>query len=156
MDKVIKILREQMILCSRLSELFNGLDNALKDNSSGGANVTTSVQAIEPLMKDLSNNDIKIQEFLKSVKVSNLRAFVEAQPESIEHNVANGLLMQVGNLQKRLRHQITNVARLLVNSKTFIDYNVNVMTRTVASTTYGPPGANIKNQGGRRIFDANV
>ena len=156
MDKVIKILREQMILCSRLSELFNGLDNALKDNSSGGANVTSSVQAIEPIMKDLSNNDIKIQEFLKSVKVSDLRTFVEKQPESIEHNVANGLLTQIGNLQKRLRHQITNVARLLVNSKTFIDYNVNVMTRAVASTTYGPPGSNMKNQGGRRIFDANV
>ena len=45
MDKIIKMLREQMILCSRLNELFSQLDTALKDNTSG-AGVTSTVRAI--------------------------------------------------------------------------------------------------------------
>ena len=157
MDKAIKLLREQMIICSRLNELFTGLNNALKESRSG-SDVTSSVQSIEPLMKNLSDNDNKIQEFLKSIEVPNLKALIEAQPDGTERNVANSLLNKVWNLQKRLRHQITNVARLLVNSKSFIDYNINVMTQTVASNTYGPMGSNnnLRNVQKRRMFDANV
>ena len=157
MDKAIKLLREQMIICSRLNELFNELNNALKESRSG-SDVTSSVQSIEPLMKNLSDNDNKIQEFLKSIEVPNLKALIEAQPDGTERNVANSLLNKVWNLQKRLRHQITNVARLLVNSKSFIDYNINVMTQTVASNTYGPMGSNnnLRNVQKRRMFDANV
>lgn len=157
MDKAIKLLREQMIICSRLNELFTELNNALKESRSG-SDVTSSVQSIEPLMKNLSDNDNKIKEFLESIKVPSLKALIEAQPGGTERDVANSLLNKVWNLQKRLRHQITNVARLLVNSKSFIDYNINVMTQTVASNTYGPMGSNnnSRNLQKRRMFDANV
>ena len=155
MDKVIKLLREQVILCSRLSELFKNLSEALKTSTSG-TSVTTSVQSIELLMSNLSKNDLNIRELLKSYKISDLKTFVENNSNSIEGNVANNLLIKLGNLQKRIRHQITNVARLLINSKKFIDYNINVMTQTVASTTYGPSNANIGNLQKRRMFDANI
>ena len=155
MDRVIKILKEQMILCTRLNEIFGELSEALK-NGRSGADVTTSVQAIEPLMRDLSKSDLKVQEFLKAANVDNLKNFIESQNESIEKNVANNLLIKVSGLQDRLRHQITNVARLLINSKTFIEYNVNVLTNTVASNIYGPPGNEARNQFNRRMFDANI
>ena len=155
MDKVIKLLREQVILCSRLSELFGNLSDTLK-HSTSGASVTTSVQSIELLMSNLSKNDLNIRELLKSYKITDLKTFVEANSNSIEGNVANNLLIKLGNLQKRIRHQITNVARLLINSKKFIDYNINVMTQTVASTTYGPASANVGNLQKRRMFDANI
>ena len=155
MDKIIKMLREQMILCSRLNELFSQLDTALKDNTSG-AGVTSTVQAIEPLMKELSGSDVKIQTFLKETNSDSLKNFIDSQPESIEHSVADRLLNQVSNLQMKLRHQIIMAASLLVKSKEFIDFNVNVISQTRASTTYGPPGAEIEHQRKIRIFDANV
>lgn len=154
MDKVIKLLREQMILCSRLNEIFNDLNNAFKEARSG-FDVTSSVQKIEPLMRDLSKNDAAISEFLKSVNVDNLSAFVEIQSNGVEKNVANRLLNQVGELQKRLRHQITNAARLMVNSKKFIDYNVNVMAQTVADNIYSS-GRELGQHQKRRVFDANA
>ena len=155
MDKVIKMLREQMILCSRLIELFEKLNTALKENTSG-AGVSSSVQAIEPMMMELSKNDVKVQNFLKTNDVPNIKEFIETQPESIERNVANNLLIKINDLQKRLQHQITNAAALLIKSKTFIDYNLNMMSRTVASNTYGPPGASAGSPIGRRMFDKNV
>ena len=154
MDKVIKLLREQMILCSRLSELFAGLSTALKESHSG-TDVTSSVQSIEPLMLDLSKNDLNIQEFLKSSKVNNIKSFIETQPESVERGVVERLLTQVGNLQNKLRHQITNVAHLLMNSKAFMDFNINVMSQTVANNIYGP-GRDLGQHQKRRVFDANA
>lgn len=154
MDRVIKMLREQMILCSRLSEIFDNLNNAFKEARSG-FDVTSSVQKVEPLMRDLSKNDASISEFLKLVSVENLGAFIEQQPAGVERNVAERLLNQVGSLQKRLRHQITNVARLMVNSKRFIDYNINVMSQTVADDIYGAKRELGQHQR-RRVFDANA
>lgn len=155
MDKVIKILREQMILCRRLIDIFNGLNTAFKNNTSG-LDITSSVQAMEPIMKDLSKNDIKIQEFLKSEKVNDLKTFIESQPDSIERNVADRLINQVSNLQNQLRHKTVMAASLLVNSKAFIDFNLNVITQTRASNTYGPPGTEMEHERKIRIFDANV
>lgn len=154
MEKVIKLLREQMILCSRLSELFAGLSTALKESRSG-TDVTSSVQSIEPLMLDLSKNDLNIQEFLKSSKVNNIKSFIETQPESVERSVVERLLIQVGNLQNKLRHQITNVAHLLMNSKAFMDFNINVMSQTVANNIYSP-GRDLGQHQRRRVFDANA
>ena len=154
MDKVIKLLREQMILCSRLNEIFNDLNTAFKEARSG-FDVTSSVQKIEPLMRDLSKNDSAISEFLKSINVDNLSTFIELQSAGVERNVATRLLNQVVDLQKRLRHQITNAARLMVNSKKFIDYNVNVMTQTVADDIYNS-GRELGQHQRRRVFDANA
>ena len=154
MDKVIKLLREQMILCSRINEIFNDLNTAFKEARSG-FDVTSSVQKIEPLMRDLSKNDASISEFLKSVNVDDLKSFIEMQPDGVERNVASRLLNQVSELQKRLRHQITNAARLMINSKKFIDYNVNVMTQTVANDIYSS-GRELGQHQRRRVFDANA
>ena len=154
MDRVIKLLREQMILCSRLSGIFDDLSKAFKEARSG-FDVTSSVQNIEILMRDLSKNDNAVKEFLQSVHIDNLKNFVDKQPDGVERNVANRLLVQVGNLQNRLRHQITNVANLMVNSKRFIDYNINVMAQTVADNIYGP-GKELGQHQKRRVFDANI
>ncbi|MBR2180158.1 MAG: flagellar export chaperone FlgN [Selenomonadaceae bacterium] len=154
MDKVIKLLREQMILCSRLSEIFNNLSDAFKEARSG-FDVTSSVQKVEPLMRDLSKNDSVISEFLKTMSVDNMKTFIEMQPAGVERDVANRLLNQVGELQKRLRHQITNVARLMTNSKKFIDFNINVMSQTVADDIYSS-GRELGQHQRHRVFDAHA
>lgn len=155
MDKVIKMLREQMILCSRLTKLFDEIIAVLK-NSDYSAGITSSVQAIEKLMRDLSKNDIEIQEFLSTSGAGDLKSFIESQAECVERSVAKRLIVQVGNFQKQLRQQIIDTAHLMVNSKTFIDYNFNVMTQAVANDIYGPPGAERAGMYKRRAFEANV
>lgn len=154
MDRVIKLLREQIILCSRLSNLFEELSNALKQTRSA-LNIETSVKNVQSLMKDLSDNDNHIQEFLKSENVENLKIYIENQPESIERNVAVKILEQTNNLQKKIRHQITTVAKLMMNSQSFINFNLNVMAQTVADTTYGP-SSNVGQYQRRHVFNANV
>ena len=154
MEKVIKLLREQMILCSRLSGILDDLNNAFKEIRSA-LDVTSAVQNMEILMRDLSKNDNQIKEFLKEENVDNLKIFIEMQADGIERNVANRLLNQVSTLQNKLRHQITNSAHLMMNSKKFIDYNVNVMSQTVANDIYGP-GRDLGQHQKRRVFDANA
>ena len=155
MNIIIKILREQMILCKRLNEIFEQLQNSLKENTAGQG-VTSSVQTIEPLMMDLSKIETKIKEFLKETGYTNIKTFIESQPAGIEHDVALRLLSQVSQLQEKLRHRVVNSSQLLVKSKTFIDYNLNVMSQTVANNTYGLPGKELQNQRRRRIFETNV
>ena len=154
MDKVIKLLREQMILCSRMTNILDDLNNAFKEIRSA-VDVTSAVQNMEILMRDLSKNDNQIKEFLKEENVDNLKIFIEMQADGIERNVANRLLNQVSTLQNKLRHQITNSAHLMMNSKKFIDYNVNVMSQTVANDIYGP-GRDLGQHQKRRVFDANA
>ena len=154
MEQAIKMLREQMILCKRLVELFDALRNELKNNSSG-AGVTAAVQAIEPVMLKLSKQDKQIQEFLKSTQFANLQEFVAAQSESVEKNVAERLLSQNINLQKELNNKLEDSSRMLLNSKAFIDFTMNVMSRTTASDIYGPPGTAMRNNS-QSIFRANI
>ena len=154
MDKVIKLLREQMILCSRMTNILDDLNNAFKEIRSA-VDVTSAVQNMEILMRDLSKNDAQINDFLKLENVENLKTFIEMQPEGTERSVASRLLTQVGNLQNKLRHQITSSAHLMINSKKFIDYNINVMSQTVANNIYGP-GSELGQHQKRRVFDANA
>ena len=92
---------------------------------------------------------------MQTEKVENLKIFIDKQPKSTENEVAVRLLAQVGTLQNRIRHQITNVARLMINSKTFIDYNLNVMSQAVANNTYGSD-LKVGQHQTRRVFNANV
>ena len=114
------------------------------------------MQAIEPIMIELSKLDKNIQEFLKNINYDNVKDFVDSQSESIEKNVADRLLIQISNLQVKTRHQLVNSANLLVKSKKFIDYNVNVLSQTVSTNLYGPPGAESESPRRRRIFSGAI
>ena len=154
MESAIKLLREQMILCRRLSEIFEELSEAFKTGRSG-ADVTSAVQRIEPLMMELSKNDRQSQKFLKSSKAENLKSYIELKSDGAEKEVALKILAQTNSLQEKIRHQITNVARLMINSKSFIDYNLNVMSQTVANDTYGADSKLGQHQR-RRVFSAST
>ena len=155
MDSLIKILRDELFLFKKLSSSLANLSNALKLHSNGSG-VSSSVQSIEPILIDLSKLDNSISAFLLSVGSSNLKAFLDSRPVSVERDVALRLLAQIDILQLKTRHQLINSANLLVKSKNFIDYNVNVLSQTVSTNLYGPPGADPESPRRHRIFDANV
>ncbi|MBQ9479831.1 MAG: flagellar export chaperone FlgN [Selenomonadaceae bacterium] len=155
MDRVIKNLREQLILLRRLSELLDGLASDLKQSTAGDG-VTETVQSIEAIIPELSKTDAKLNEFLRAESLESVNAFLELQPASIERNVAVGLIKQVGNLQMNVQKQLVKVSTLLVNSKKFIDFNINVMSAAAVGPTYGRGGAAPAARSERRIFDANI
>lgn len=154
MDKVIKNLREQLFLLRRLIELLDELISDLRQSSSGGG-VTTTVHSIEAVMPELSKADAQLQKFIKEMRVDSISAYIERQAESVESSVARRLLDQVANLQPKVQRKLITASMMLVNSKKFIDFNVNVMSRASVGPTYGK-GAMTNAQSGRSIFNANV
>lgn len=162
LDNIIRLLREQLVLCKRLSDIFEGLKKNLRDGNSTGTGVTDSVQAIEPIALELSRHEAKMNEFLKNhstkegTEVRDLGTVIGSLPSGIKRGMAETLLAKIEELHKKLKHQTVSAATLLVNGKAFIDYNINVLSQTKADNTYGPPGKQFKAQSGRRVFEANV
>lgn len=154
MDRVIKNLREQLFLLRRLVELLDELINDLRQSSSGGG-VTMTVHSIESVMPELSKADAQLQKFIKEARVDSISAYIDRQSESVESSVARRLLDQVAKLQPKVQRKLITASMLLVNSKKFIDFNVNVMSRASVGPTYGK-SAMTNAQSGRSIFNANV
>lgn len=155
MDRVIKNLREQLILLQRLNGLLNELSADLKQSTSGSG-VSLTVQSIESVMPELSKADAKLQDFLRAESIDNLNDYIMRQPSSVERDVAARLSNQVGSLQMNVQKQLVKVSTLLVNSKKFIDFNINVMSNVAVGPIYGRHGSEPVARSQRRIFDANI
>lgn len=152
MDETIKILRERSILCAHLPELVEELINVVKNNSPA---VQEPVSKIETLMRDLSKNEQKAQDFLKRVKVSSFAEFLAAQDKNIQRDVAEKLLKKAADAQLRLKAQSAELALLLQRGKDYVEFNLNILARISASDTYGAE-AKTDSQRTRRMFEANV
>ncbi|MBQ7704279.1 MAG: hypothetical protein IJT73_02450 [Selenomonadaceae bacterium] len=152
MEETIILLREQTIFCSRLLKLFADLTESLKKNS---LNMVEIVNQIEPAVMELSKNSRKSQEFLKKVHFANFKDFINSQENGIQKDVATRLLMHSNDLQTKLQRCLKSVKLLTEKGKAFVDFNLNVMSRTSTKSTYGAE-AQTGSQSGRRLFDANV
>lgn len=155
MDRVIKNLRAQLILCRRLIGFLTELEEKLKE-STAGQGITPTVQSIEKLMPELSKADAELQEILRAESIENLEDYVDRQPDSVERSVAQRLLKQVGIGQTDLQKKMFNAATLLINSKKFIDFNINVMSAARVGPTYGKHGNTTNAAGGRSLFDTGI
>ena len=152
MDETIKLLRERSILCTHLPELVEELINVVKNNSPA---VQEPVSKIEAIMRDLSKNEQKTQDFLKRVKAPSMAEFLAAQNKSIQRDVAEKLLKNASDAQMRLKAQSAELNLLLQRAKDYVEFNLNILARISASDTYGS-GAKTDSQRTRRMFEANV
>ena len=152
MDETIKILREQTVLCSQMPAIFNELIKVIRENSS---DVQGPLRKVGKLMQELSANEKKAQEFLKSVNAPNFKEYIFAQEKSLKRDVAEKLLNKSADSQIQIRTQLIELKKLLESGKNFVDFNLNILTNTKASETYGDK-AQRDSQRSRRIFDANV
>ena len=152
MDETIKILREQTVLCSQMPAIFNELIKVIRENSS---DVQEPLRKVGKLMQELSANEKKAQEFLKSVNAPNFKEYIFAQEKSLKRDVAEKLLNKSADSQIQIRTQLIELKKLLESGKNFVDFNLNILTNTAASETYGDK-AQRDSQRSRRIFDANV
>ena len=152
MDETIKLLRERSVLCARLPELFDELLEVVRNNS---PDVQEIVRKIETIIRDLSNNEQRTQKFLKSVKAKSLAQYVSAQEKNIQRDVAEKLLKKTADAQLRLKNQVAQVKLLLKKGKDYVEFNLNILARTSASSTYGAE-AQTASQRTRRMFEANI
>ena len=152
MDEAIKLLREQAILCSRLNELLDKLTESLKNFTHETQEI---VQQINPLVADLSKNSTKTQKFLQAANVQTFGEFIKAANDSVEKEVAERLLKKVVDLQEKMVNGMKVAAGVLVNGSNFVNFNLNVLSQTSASPTYGAEAQTATNAN-RQIFDANI
>jgi len=152
MDETIKLLRERSILCAHLPELVEDLIGVVKNNS---PDVQEPISKIEAVMRDLSKNEQKTQEFLTQVKASSLAEFLAAQDKNIQRDVAEKLLQKAADAQRQLKAQAAQLDLLLKRGKDYVEFNLNILARISASDTYGAE-AKTSSQRTRRMFDANI
>lgn len=152
MEETIILLREQTVFCSRLLKLFADLTESLKKNS---LNMIEVLNQIEPAVAELSKNSLKAQEFLQRLNFKNFSDFINSQPAGVQKDVATRLLLHNDNLQEKLQSQMRILKRLNDKGKNFVDFNLNLLSRTSATPTYGA-AAETGSQSGRRLFDANI
>lgn len=152
MDETIKILREQAILCAHLPELFDELIKIIESNS---PDVQEPIRKIEAVVRDLSKNEQKAQDFLKKVGAESFAEYITAQDKNIQRDVAEKLLKKTADAQLRLKNQVAQVKLLLKKGKDYVDFNLNILARTSASDTYGA-GAQTDSRRTRRMFEANI
>ena len=155
MREAIKVIRKQMLLNTRLLELFEALREALRTDTSGKS-VSRAVQQMEPLLSEFAKLEREQQKFLGERQKNNMWEFVQAQPSSVERDVALRLLQQLGDVQQRPRSESEESRLLLARSKEFVDFHMNVLSETQAGTTYGPQDAERERERGMRLFDQNV
>jgi len=152
----IALLRQQLLLSTGCLDKFQTLKEALQ-RSSSGVGVTAAVQALEPALGELSRLETGQRKCLGKNSTETLAAFVEAQPVSVERDVALRLLAKVQKVSAELQQQIESSSSLLSRSKSYIDFNVNLMSGTAASATYGPPEYNSAEPlRERKMFEADV
>ncbi len=152
MDEAIKLLRERSVLCAHLPELLNALIEVVKKNS---PDVQEPVRKIEAVMRDLSDNERRTQDFLKRVKTPSFAKFLAAQDNGTQRDVAEKLLQTAADAQRRLKAQSAELALLLQRGKNYVEFNLNILARISASDTYGAE-AKTGSQRTQRLFDANV
>lgn len=152
MDETIKLLREQTVLCTHLPELLNELIKIMQNNS---PDVQTVIGKIETIIRDLSANEKKSQEFLSRVQASSFAEYLATQEKNIQRDVAEKLLKKASDSQQRLKAQTEQIKLLLHHGKEYVEFNLNILARISASDTYGS-AAQTGSQRSRRMFEANI
>lgn len=151
MENVIKLLREQTILCRRTLELFAKLIELLEQNS---PDLSELILKIEKILPDLMKNIAQSQKFLQANKCGNFADFLEKQENSIQSDVAKRLLAQSENLQIQLKQKINSAQLLTEKGAVFVNFNLNLISQTSAGTTYGEQS--LSSQSKLQMIDANI
>ena len=152
MEETIILLREQTVFCNRLLKLFADLTETIKNNS---LNMSKIAGQIETVIVELSKNSARSQMFLEKMHFKNFGDFINSQEDGVKKDVAKRLLQSNTELQEKLQRKMKILKTLTDKGKKFVDFNLNVMSKTSTSVSYGA-AAETGSQSGRRLFDANI
>ncbi len=153
--ELIDLLREELALGKRCQEAFGELRKALVENPSGDG-VPNAVRAIEPHLAALGRLTKKQETLLAERGEARVLSWIAHAGATEERLTAVRLFRETAELQKDLRRDIKRLSGLLAHSKDFIDFQINVLTRTRASDTYAKEGTEEPATRDIKMFDANV
>jgi hypothetical protein len=155
LEEVVRLLRAQILISNKCIEKIKALKETLQAENKG-ADIVAAVQAIEPALLELGKLEKDKQEFLRKHKMPAMSAFITKAPPSEEREIVVHLLHRVQEFEEALGREIEAARLLLERGKKYVDYHINVMTRTVASETYTQDAANKESRREIKMFDSSV
>ena len=93
MKEVIKILREQLILCAHMEEVIEQQKKVLLKHSAGTA-ASDAAKKLELLLLELGKIEARQQAFIGQSGYTSWGDFLQQQPESVERVLAVQLLQK--------------------------------------------------------------
>ncbi|MBO6178906.1 MAG: hypothetical protein J6O04_07020 [Selenomonadaceae bacterium] len=154
MKEAIRLIRKEILalkfVASRLSDL-----KAAVTKVSDAVLTREESKKFEAALAELSAVSSEKEKFLQTNKKQDMEAYVKAQEDSNEREVAMRLLTQLKESERKLASESYVTKELLKRSSEFVDFRINVMAAAKADTTYGPPGKNASPVA-NKMFDANV
>lgn len=155
MQRIIQLIRQQLVLCLRLLELTCQQRDALIYMEASAVQRIT--KEMEVVIMDLNRLERKRREFLQAHEAKTVAEWVKNQPAGLERDMAQQLLAKQAAALEKLRTASANNQQHLDNNMKYISYNINVMTGAVAGVTYGAAEtAGVGAVPGSGMFDANI
>ena len=155
MDEAVRLLRAQILISNRCLEKLKIIKTTLQAENKG-AGIVTAVQEMEPVLLEMGKLEKQKQDFLARKKASSLQMVLAEIPDSEKKNIAVHLLHRAQEFEESLIRETASARLLLEKGKKFVDFNLNVMTRTVASDIYNQDAAESESRRGVKIFDSSV
>lgn len=156
LQAIAALLKEQLLSGTEAAKAVAQLRTTLRENASGKG-VEHDVQALETALKKLAQLAKRTDAFLAQAGAESLLGAVRTLPPSPLREGVNRLALRAAQQQRSLQTAVTSAEGLLEKSRSFIEFHVNLMTQTVASDTYTPPGGSeAELRRGRQMFDTNI
>ncbi|EKX97077.1 MULTISPECIES: hypothetical protein [Selenomonas] len=134
--EALVLLKAQLAACEEAAHRFAALSDALCQSASGGG-VAEPTAAAEHSLTEVRSLARRQSDFLANTGAESLSVIVSREPNLRERLAVERVLRAVAARQAELRERIQICAELLQNSAAFVNYQLNVISGTVAEDTYG-------------------
>ena len=157
--EALVLLKAQLAACEEAARRFSALKETLQQRSSGADMAEPTAEA-ERSLAEVRTLARQQEEFLARAGETSLSAVVDREPNLRERLAAERVLRAVAAQQSELRTAVQICGDLLRQSADFINYQLNVISGTVADDVYGRsqpiagPAAGVRRE--TAIFDAGV
>lgn len=155
MDEAVRLLRAQVIISNKCLEKLKAIKSTIQAESKG-AGIVAAVQEMEPALLELGKLTKKKQEFLAARQASTMQVVLSREPDSEAREVAVHLLHRAQEFEETLAREVAATQLLLEKGKQYVDFHINVLTRTVASDTYNQDAAESESRREIKMFDSSV
>jgi hypothetical protein len=155
MDEAVRLLRTQIILSNNCLEKIKVLKAVLQAKNKG-ADIVTAVQSLEPVLLELGKLEKEKKDFLHKEGVKDMRMIISRMPISKEREILLHLFHRTQEFAESLQGEINSAKLLLERGKKYVDFHINVMTRTVANDTYTQKAAESGSRREIKMFDSSV
>lgn len=157
--EALVLLKERLTACEAAEQHFAALKTALQQDASGSG-VAAATAAAERSLSALRAAEKTQRAFLARAGYGTLAAVIAAEPNLKERLAVHRAARAAAARQDALRDAVQTCRRLLEQSITFINYQLNVISGTAAEDTYGSsqpiagPDTGVRRE--IAMFDADV